>query len=197
MNVVPENSYTRSPIPRSRARDEHASMNTPDVSLRTLPSRWSPWLVLILWLALCAAAGAIGAVASMNAREFYATLDQPSWAPPGNVFGPVWTFLYALMGVAAWLVWRERGWSRARGALGLFVLQLAVNALWSWLFFAWHRGGLAMVDIVVLAGLIVATMVAFARVRKLAAWLLVPYLAWVCFAGALNYSVWQRNPQLL
>lgn len=157
----------------------------------------SPWLALILWLALCAAAGAVGSIASINAREFYATLDQPSWAPPGRVFGPVWTFLYASMGVAAWLVWRERGWSRARGALGLFVMQLAVNALWSWLFFAWHRGGLAMADIVVLSGLIVATLVAFARIRKLAAWLLVPYLAWVCFAAALNYSVWQRNPQLL
>lgn len=157
----------------------------------------SPWLALLLWIGLCAAAGAIGAIASVNAREFYATLDQPAWAPPAGVFGPVWSFLYVSMGVAAWLVWRERGWSRARGALGLFVLQLAVNALWSWLFFAWHRGALAMADIVILSGLIVATLVAFARIRPLAAWLLVPYLAWVSFATALSYSVWQRNPQLL
>ncbi len=151
----------------------------------------------MFWLALCAMAGAIGAIASQDSRQFYGMLDQPAWAPPAGVFGPVWTFLYASMGMAAWLVWRERGWRRARGALGLFVLQLAVNALWSWLFFAWHRGGLAMADILVLLALIVATMASFARIRTLAAWLLVPYLAWVSFASVLNYSVWQRNPQLL
>jgi tryptophan-rich sensory protein len=101
------------------------------------------------------------------------------------------------MGVAAWLVWRERGWWRARSALGLFVLQLACNALWSWLFFGWHLGGLAFADILVLLALIVATIVAFARIRQLAAWLLAPYLAWVTFATLLNYSVWQLNPRLL
>jgi translocator protein len=109
----------------------------------------------------------------------------------------VWSLLYMAMAVAAWLVWRDRGWARARGALGLFVVQLALNALWSWLFFAWHQGGLALADILALLGLIIATTAAFARVRKAAAWLLVPYLAWVCFATALNYSVWQRNPLLL
>jgi benzodiazapine receptor len=172
-------------------------MNTPDASLRTLPSSMPPWLALALWVALCAAAGAIGAIASANAPEFYAALAKPSWAPPAGVFGPVWTLLYMAMAVAAWLVWRERGWARARVALGLFVLQLALNALWSWLFFGWHRGALAFADILVLLALIIATTAAFARIRRLAAWLLVPYLAWVIFAAALNYSVWQRNPQLL
>jgi tryptophan-rich sensory protein len=100
------------------------------------------------------------------------------------------------MAVAAWLVWRERGFSRARGALGLFMAQLLVNALWSWLFFSWHRGAFAMVDIVVLWALILATVIAFAKIRRLAAWLLVPYLAWVSFATFLNYSVWMRNPLL-
>lgn len=157
----------------------------------------SPWLGLLLWVALCAAAGGIGAIASANAPEFYASLKQPSWAPPSRVFGPVWTLLYISMAAAAWLVWRERGWARARGALGLFVLQLAVNSAWSWLFFRAHEGALAFADIVVLLGLIVATIVAFARVRKLAAWLLAPYLMWVSFATALNWSVWQSNPQLL
>ncbi|HUQ09835.1 MAG TPA: TspO/MBR family protein [Steroidobacteraceae bacterium] len=151
----------------------------------------------MLWIALSAAAGVVGAIASANASAFYPRLDQPSWAPPSSVFGPVWTLLYLLMAVSAWLVWRERGWARARGALGLFVLQLALNALWSWLFFAWHRGGLAFADIVLLLLALVATLTAFARVRKASAWLLVPYLAWVSFAAALNYSVWQRNPQLL
>ena len=101
------------------------------------------------------------------------------------------------MAVSAWLVWRERGWARAGGALGLFLVQLALNALWSWLFFGWHHGALAFADIVALLVLIIATIIAFGRIKPLAAWLLVPYLAWVCFATALNYSVWQRNPPLL
>lgn len=172
-------------------------MNAPQVTLRMQPSSVSPWLALLLWILLCAAAGAIGGIASANAPEFYAALDKPSWAPPPGVFGPVWSVLYLLMAVSAWLVWRERGWARARGALGLFVLQLALNTIWSWLFFAWHRGALAFIDIVALLALIAATMVAFARVRRLAAWLLLPYLAWVSFATALSYSVWQRNPHLL
>lgn len=195
-----EISYVRNAMPlvaRRDQRDEVSAMKTPDASLRTLPSSMSPWLALALWVALCATAGAIGAIASANAPEFYAALAKPSWAPPAGVFGPVWTLLYMAMAVAAWLVWRERGWARARGALGLFVLQLALNALWSWLFFGWHLGALAFADILVLLLLIVATMAAFARIRRLAAWLLVPYLAWVIFAAALNYSVWQRNPQLL
>jgi tryptophan-rich sensory protein len=168
-----------------------------DPSLRILPSAVNPWLALAGWLLLTAVAGGLGAFASAHAREFYSTLDQPSWAPPAGVFGPVWTLLYMGMAVAAWLVWRERGFSRARGALGLFLVQLAANALWSWLFFAWHLGAAAFADILVLLALIIATLVAFARIRRAAAWLLVPYLAWVCFAAALNWSVWQRNPALL
>jgi tryptophan-rich sensory protein len=156
-----------------------------------------PWLALLGWLAACAAAAVIGGIASANAPQFYAALSKPSWAPPPGLFGPVWTVLYALMGVSAWLVWRERGWASARGALTLFLVQLAFNALWSWLFFAWHRGALAFADIVLLLVLIVATIAAFARIHAFAAWLLVPYLAWVSFATALSYSVWQRNPQLL
>ena len=172
-------------------------MNSSDVNLRITPSPVNPWLALAGWVALCAIAGAIGAVASIDAKEFYAALDQPAWAPPAAVFGPVWTLLYASMAWAAWLIWRERGFARARGALGLFVAQLALNALWSWLFFAWHRGAFAFVDIVALLALIVATVVSFAKIRRLAAWLLAPYLAWVSFATLLNYSVWQRNPLVL
>ncbi len=172
-------------------------MNTDEASLRISPSPVNPWLALAGWVALCAIAGAIGAVASIDAKEFYASLDQPAWAPPARVFGPVWSLLYMCMAWAAWLIWRERGFSRARGALGLFLAQLALNALWSWLFFGWHRGALAFADILVLLALIVATVVAFARIRKAAAWLLAPYLAWVSFAAFLNYSVWQRNPLLL
>jgi translocator protein len=172
-------------------------MNNPCVQLRIHPSSVPSWAGLILWLALCGVVGFVGAVASADAQEFYSVLDKPAWAPPPAVFGPVWTLLYISMGVAAWLVWRERGWARASGALGVFVLQLALNALWSWLFFAWEMGGLALVDIILLWALIVATIIGFARVRQLAGWLLAPYLAWVSFAAALNCSVWLRNPQLL
>jgi tryptophan-rich sensory protein len=152
---------------------------------------------LLGWLLLSFAAAAIGSIASIQAAAFYRQLAQPSWAPPSSVFGPVWSLLYALMGIAAWLVWREGGWRRQRGVLGLFVLQLAFNALWSWLFFGWHRGALAFADIVLLWLLIVATVIGFWRVRPLAGALLLPYLAWVGFATALNYAVWHLNPSTL
>jgi tryptophan-rich sensory protein len=170
---------------------------TVDGPARVIPSRVNPWLALAGWLLLVAAAGAVGAIASADAGQFYAALDRPSWAPPAGVFGPVWTVLYLAMGVAAWLVWRERSWARARHALGLFVLQLAVNAVWSWLFFAWKLGAWAFADILLLIVLVVATIIHFARIRRAAAWLLAPYLAWIAFAAALNFSVWQRNPGLL
>lgn len=172
-------------------------MPNSSVRLRVVPSRVNPWLALLGWLLLTTVAGGIGAIASARAAQFYATLDRPAWAPPAGVFGPVWTLLYISMAVAAWLIWRERGFSRASGALGLFIVQLGVNALWSWLFFGWHLGGAAFADILVLLALIVATVVSFARIRLAAAWLLVPYLLWVCFATALNFSVWQRNPSVL
>lgn len=171
-------------------------MDTTNISLRG-PPPVRHWMGLLLWLGLCAVAAIIGGIASAEAPAFYAQLEKPSWAPPSGLFGPVWTLLYMSMAVAAWLVWRERGWARARAPLGLFVVQLALNALWSWLFFGWRQGGLAFADILFLLALIVLTLTAFARVRRLAAWLLVPYLAWVSFATALNYSVWQRNPHLL
>lgn len=154
-------------------------------------------LGLVGWLLLVLIAGAIGAAASVQAATFYATLAQPSWAPPAAVFGPVWSVLYVLMGIAAWLVWRRGGWAAQRRALTVFVAQLALNALWSWLFFGWHLGAAAMLDIVVLWVLIVVTVVMFWRARPLAGLLLLPYLAWVTFASALNYAVWQLNPQAL
>jgi translocator protein len=175
----------------------YSRMDSLDAPLRTVPSAVNPWLALVGWLLLAAAAGALGAVASASAADFYATLDRPPWAPPAAVFGPVWALLYMAMGVAAWLVWRERGWARARGALGLFVVQLGVNALWSWLFFAWRLGAAAFADILLLIALVIATTVAFARIRQAAAWLLAPYLAWISFAALLCFSVWRRNPGAL
>lgn len=151
------------------------------------------WLGLIGWLLLSLATGAVGALATRQAREFYSDLMRPAWAPPGWLFGPVWTTLYVLMGVAAWLVWRRAGWSGATSGLSLFVAQLIANALWSWIFFAWRRGGFAFAEILLLLALIVATMVAFARVHRVAALLLVPYLGWVLFATALTLSLWRAN----
>lgn len=160
-------------------------------------SRTQQALGLLGWLMLSFVAAAIGAVASVQTATFYQQLAQPSWAPPSSLFGPVWSVLYALMGIAAWLVWREGGWHKRRAALTLFVLQLAVNALWSWLFFAWHRGALAFVDIVLLWLLVVATLIGFWRVRPLAGALLLPYLCWVSFASALNFAMWYLNPRIL
>lgn len=154
-------------------------------------------LGFVAWLAVSFIAAAVGSAASIQAGPFYAQLVRPEWAPPSDVFGPVWTILYALMGIAAWLVWRVGGFRAARTALTLFLVQLVVNALWSWLFFGWHLGGAAFADIVLLWVLVIATLVAFWRVRPLAGVLLIPYLLWVSFASALNYSVWQLNPQLL
>ena len=149
------------------------------------------------WLVAVAAAGAIGALASSSAPAFYAQLARPPWAPPAQLFGPVWSFLYLLMAVAAWLIWQKYGFRTARVPLALFIAQLVLNALWSWLFFACHLGLWALVDIVMLWALILATTRAFWRLRPLAGALLVPYFLWVSFAMALNYAVWRLNPQLL
>ncbi|MEB2187248.1 TspO/MBR family protein [Xanthomonas campestris pv. campestris] len=157
----------------------------------------SQWLGLLGSLMLCYLVAALGATASIKAASFYAELQQPGWAPPGWLFGPVWTVLYGMMAVSVWLVWRRGRWGGARGALSVFVLQLGLNGLWSWLFFAWHMGAWAFADIVALWLALVATIVTFARYSRGAAWLLVPYLLWVSFAAALNYAVWQLNPQLL
>jgi len=152
---------------------------------------------LVIWLLITFAAAGLGAVASIEAGSFYARLDRPSWAPPAEVFGPVWTTLFVLMAVAAWLVWRVKGFAAARTALLLYLVQLVFNTLWSWLFFSWHLGGWAFADVLLLWGLILVTLISFWRVSRLAGLLLVPYILWVSFAVILNYTVWQLNPQAL
>jgi len=152
---------------------------------------------LAFWLAVCFIVAAAGAAASVQAGAFYAELVRPDWAPPASVFGPVWTLLYAMMAVAAWLVWKRRNVGLARSALIVFSIQLALNALWSWLFFGWRLGALSFVDIVLLWVLIAATIALFWRVAPVAALLLVPYLGWVTFATALNYQMWRLNPGVL
>lgn len=149
------------------------------------------------WFLVTFLAAALGARASISAASFYATLALPAWAPPASLFGPVWTALYALMALAAFLAWRERGWRAATPALTLYLLQLGLNTLWSWLFFGWKQGALAFADILLLLVLIIATLIAFWRIHKFAACMLLPYLAWVGFATVLNYAVWQANPGVL
>lgn len=160
-------------------------------------SRSAHWGWLVLLLAATAVTGALGALASVSAGEFYLTLTRPSWAPPAGLFGPVWTLLYLAMALAAWLVVRAAGWRAARPAMALFLAQLVVNGLWSWLFFRWHLGAAAFVDVLLLLGLIALCVRSFWRRRPLAGALLLPYLAWVAFASALTWAVWRANPAVL
>lgn len=152
---------------------------------------------IVVWGGLTALAAAAGAAASVRAPSFYTALDRPSWAPPPELFSPVWTLLYLLMAAAAVIVWRARGWhGDGRSALLLYVVQLALNAAWTWIFFGMRNGALAFAEIIVLAIAIAMTMRAFWRIRPIAGMLLIPYLAWTTFAAALTWAVWQRNPQL-
>jgi translocator protein len=152
--------------------------------------------VLVI-LGVTFSAAAVGGWASANTPSFYALLNKPSWAPPAEVFGPVWTVLYLLMAVAAWLVWKGGRKQEVRRALLFYLAQLALNALWTWLFFAWRQGGWALAEIIILWMMIFLTTISFYRIRPLAAFLLLPYLAWVGFAAGLNAGLWRMNPGLL
>lgn len=143
------------------------------------------------WLAVCFAVASLGAV--FMPGEWYAALRKPAWNPPGWVFGPVWSALYAMMAVAAWLVWKRGGFVAQRRPLALFVAQLVLNAAWTPLFFGLHRPGIAFAEIILLWLAIAATLVAFRPVSRAAAWLLAPYLAWVSFAAVLNGTLWRLN----
>jgi tryptophan-rich sensory protein len=145
------------------------------------------------WVALvvCFAAATVGAwQTSTSVHTWYATLTKPAWTPPDRVFGPVWTLLYTLMAIAAWRVWLKAGW---HPSLWLFLLQLALNTLWSALFFGQRRPDWALINVVGLWLAIAATIIAFRGVDSQAAWLLFPYLVWVSFALALNGAIWQLN----
>jgi translocator protein len=151
----------------------------------------STWLGLAGWLALTYAASATAVFVSTDG--WYAEIAKPAWNPPGWVFGPVWTILYAMMAVAAWRVWLHGGWAKQKIALGLFVAQWALNALWTPLFFGLQQPGWALAEIPALLLAILATMRAFWPVDRCAALLLLPYAAWVAFAAALNFAIWQMN----
>jgi translocator protein len=145
---------------------------------------------LLRWLAISFLPAVIGF--RFPAPEYYARLEKPSWAPPGWLFGPVWTVLYALMGIAAWLVAGRAG-SASRTPLVLWGAQLALNATWTPVFFGLRAPGLALVNIILLWLALVATVTAFFSRRPVAGVLLIPYLIWVSFATALNFAIWRRN----
>ena len=143
------------------------------------------------WLALTFGAAALGA--RFLPDEWYRSLKKPTWNPPNSIFGPVWTALYLLMAAAAWLVWRKHGFGGASVALILFVVQLALNAGWTWLFFGRHQIRSAFTDILILWVVILTTLILFWRLEPLAGIFLTPYLAWVSFAAVLNGTIWRLN----
>lgn len=151
-------------------------------------------LALVLFIGLCLGIGALGAaVTDTSLSSWYPTLTKPSFNPPNWIFGPVWTTLYVLMAIAAWRVWRTTDRDTARGPLALFVLQLAVNLGWSVAFFGLRDIGVAVAVILALDLLVLATALAFRRIDRPAALLLVPYLAWIAFATVLTIAVWRLN----
>ena len=149
---------------------------------------------LVVSIAVCFGAGLVGSLfTARSVGDWYLALDKPAWTPPSAVFGPVWSLLYLLMGIAAWLVWRRGGFAAHPVALTLFASQLVLNAVWSFLFFGLRLPGAAFVEIVVLWALILATLIAFWRAVPVAGLLLVPYLLWVSLASALNFAIWRLN----
>jgi len=156
------------------------------------------WLALLLFIGSALVVGAIGAVFSPGLStahdHWYAMLAKPGWSPPNNWFGPVWTVLYVLMGLSAWLIWSERYHRGRRAALAAYSIQLLLNALWAPLFFGAQSIGAGLFVIVALWMAVVWTVREFAAVRLLAASLLARYLLWVTFASALNLAIWKLNP---
>ncbi|RSM50054.1 tryptophan-rich sensory protein [Amycolatopsis balhimycina DSM 5908] len=146
----------------------------------------NPWLVLAGFFGVVAVVAVVGALAATSAKDIYARLEQPPWAPPASVFGPVWTVLYVMIALSGWLYWRTDGETRGFAAYGIGLL---FNLLWTPLFFESGAARVALADVVVLDVVVVVTIVLFARRSKLAAALLVPYLGWILFATALNTAV--------
>jgi tryptophan-rich sensory protein len=150
------------------------------------------WIVLGLFIALCVGTGALAGYATQQSvSDWYLTLNRPDWTPPSWLFAPVWTTLYVMMAIAAWLVWQT--WPQSAMAMIVFFVQLTLNLAWSFLFFGARSPILGLVDIAALWLAIVLTIVLFNRHSRAAGLLLVPYLAWVSFAAALNFTIWQMN----
>ena len=151
-----------------------------------------PWAMLVLFLIVVFSVSVIGGLfTASSVGTWYEGLARPSWRPPNWLFGPVWTLLYAMMAVSAWLVWKKAGFGPA---LLMFAVQLLINGIWSPVFFGAQSLGGGLVVIVALWFAIVGTIAMFWPVSLAAALLLLPYLAWVSFATVLNAAIWRMNP---
>ena len=149
---------------------------------------------LVAFLVACLAVSAVGGlITATGVGGWYSALNRPEFNPPNWVFAPVWTVLYVLMAVAAWRIWRSPETVLRGRALALFGAQLALNLLWSFLFFGFQLIGVALIEILILLSAIVFTTVVFWRIERLAGWLFVPYVLWVSFAAVLNLSLWWLN----
>lgn len=158
------------------------------------PSDRSRRFAIVGWVLTCLVVGVLGSIATASSvKSWYPTLAKPGFQPPSWVFGPVWTTLYVMMGIAAWRVWLTSPGPDRRTALRWFALQLALNLGWSILFFGLRRPDLALVEIVALWGALLLTAAKFYRRDAAAGWLLVPYVAWVTFAFVLNFAIWRLN----
>lgn len=154
----------------------------------------APWLSLASFLVITFAVAGFGSYfTGSSVATWYPTLSKPTWTPPNWAFSPVWTVLYVMMATAGWIVWMRGRSSSAAVALGLFAVQLVLNAAWSWLFFGMRSVAAGLVDIALLWCAILATIIAFWRVSVLAGALMMPYLLWVSYAAALNFVIWKMN----
>jgi len=159
---------------------------------RSVPKRSVQFMGLVMWLVICYGIAALGGYAtSQGLGLYYRTLVKPEWTPPGYVIGMIWQVLYGLMAVSAWLVWRRVGWYHL--GIVLFLVQLLLNLGWSYVFFVMQCPENAFYELCLLWVSILGTAILFWPVSRLAAALLIPYLAWVAFAGYLNYTIWQMN----
>lgn len=166
----------------------------PKAETRTKENR-RDWLMLTAFIVVTFGASFAATFSGSGNTEWYRSIAKPTWNPPSWIFGPVWTVLYFTIGIAGWLVWRKSGFRGARWALAIFGVQLVINAAWSPVFFGLGRPDLAFILILVLIAAILATMVAFRKHDRRAAWMLFPYLLWVSFATVLNYAIMMLNPR--
>jgi translocator protein len=153
------------------------------------------WIKLVISLALPQIAGITAAIFTETGEgSWYRSIEKPDWNPPGWVFAPVWTTLYILMGIAFYLIWKSNAPQyQKKWAMTLWLVQLVFNFFWTIIFFNQHQIGWALVEMIGLWLLILSTIIAFARINKLAPWLLVPYISWVSFAALLNGAIWLLN----
>jgi len=170
------------------------TIKTRETSLQMPFARNHGGVALAAFIGLTYLVAAVSSIFTVTAiPTWYAALAKPFFNPPNQVFGPVWTVLYTLMAVAAWLVWRRPDSPLRRTGLLWFGIQLGLNFIWSFVFFSAHQIGLAVIEIVLLWIAIAGTMVIFFRLSKPAGWMFVPYLAWVTFASVLNFAIWRLN----